>query len=87
MAQEATQVGRIIIPTERAAKPGGPRDHEEQRAAHPDPKWHGVAILYVRRVNETVELRLFYEGHIPQNVKDEIAQRFGVGAIEWDVCG
>jgi hypothetical protein len=37
-------------------------------------------------VNNTVELRLFYESHISQAIKDEIASRFGVGAIEWVNC-
>jgi hypothetical protein len=36
-------------------------------------------------VDDIVELRLFYESHISQQMKDEITARLGIMAIEWNV--
>jgi hypothetical protein len=84
--QEATQVGRIIIPTQKIPKPGGPNKQEAQVQEKLESQWHGIAILYCRKVDDLVDLRLFYEGHVAQDIKDEIAKRFGVGAVEWEIC-
>jgi hypothetical protein len=83
--EQATQLGRIIIPKATTAEPGGPRNQATEAASGIEPKWRGVAILYAKEGDDGIELRLFYEGHISQRVKDEIAERFGVGAIEWNM--
>ena len=83
---QGTQLGRIIIPTEVIARPGGPNRHEPKTKLEIcEAEWHGIGILYSRNMNNVIELRLFYESHISQHAKDEIANRFGVGAIEWNV--
>jgi hypothetical protein len=85
MSETAAKLGRIIIPTEKIPRPGGPSGRESQKVERHEQEWHGVAILYARRLDDSVELRLFYEEHILQHTKDEIATRFGVGAIEWEI--
>lgn len=86
MSGEATQLGRMVIPTAKLPKPGGPRDLPDHKAEAHEPEWHGAGILYTRMVKDTIELRLFYEGHISEDIKDEIARRFGVGAIQWEMA-
>ena len=83
--ETAAKLGRIIIPTEKIPKPGGPSGREAQKLERQEANWRGVALLYCREINNSVELRVFYESHIPQDMKDAIAERFGIGAIEWNV--
>ena len=84
---EAVKLGHIVIPTEIAARPGGPSRHGPSHIVTVpiEQEWHGVGILYARKQDDVIQLRLFYEGHVTQEIKDEIAHRFGVGAIEWQV--
>lgn len=51
-----------------------------------EPGFKGIGILYAKDCGATVEFRLVYEKHIPQEIKDIVAELFGVGAIEWNVC-
>ena len=85
--EQAAKFGRIVIPTEIAAKPGGPSRHGPSHIVTVpiEQEWHGVGILYARKEGEVVHLRLFYEAHVSQEIKDEVAHRFGVGAIQWEV--
>lgn len=45
-----------------------------------------VLSRILQRVQRDVEFRLLYQSEIPQEVKDKIAERFGVGALEWEVA-
>ena len=47
------------------------------------PEMKAVGILYAKVDEGTVSFEVFYEAHIDQAVKDEIAERFGVGSHEW----
>jgi hypothetical protein len=42
-------------------------------------------VVYARESEGVVELSIFYESHIPKEIKDELAARFGVGMYEWRV--
>ena len=48
-------------------------------------EWKGIGVVYARADEGVVELSIFYESHIPQEIKDELAERFGVGIYEWRV--
>jgi hypothetical protein len=82
--EQAVQTVRIIIPTEKVPNPAGHSGAGSQASEKQEAEWHGIGILYARRVEEAVELRLFYEAPISQRAKDEIGHRFGIGAIEWE---
>jgi hypothetical protein len=48
-------------------------------------EWRGVAVLYARDGGGVVEISALYESHIPKEIKDELAARFGIGIHEWRV--
>jgi hypothetical protein len=83
--EQATQTARIIIPSEFIPKRGSGSPEGNQKVELQEAEWHGVGILYARKVDSGVELRLLYESHISEHIKDEIAKRFGIGAIAWQV--
>lgn len=52
----------------------------------PGPGFKAVGILYIKELSpETVEIKVLYEKHVSQAVKDAIAAACGVGAKEWSV--
>jgi hypothetical protein len=67
-----------------ATQTGG-RSGQMRRAEIPQ-EWRGIGVLYAKDAGETVEFRVLYESHIPQEIKDFVAQLFGCGAIEWNVA-
>src|SRR5437899_3333667 len=66
----------------QAPLPGG----QEMTLAQPtkyEPQWHAIGVLYAKAEKGVVEFTLLYEAHIEQPVKEEIAERFGIGVREW----
>jgi len=57
----------------------------QQRQGHAA-TWKGIGVLYVRENAGVIEFRVLYESHVSEAVKNAIAERFGVGSIEWKVC-
>lgn len=52
----------------------------------PGPGYKALGILYGKTLSEDqVELKVLYAPHIPINLRDAIAERFGTGAKEWAV--
>jgi hypothetical protein len=49
----------------------------------PAPHYVPIGILYVKSEKDKIDFRLIYEGHIPQDVKELVAELFGVGSMEW----
>lgn len=46
-------------------------------------KWKAIGVVYVRADDGIVEIKVFYESHVDQAVKDSLMDRFGVGVHEW----
>lgn len=64
-------------------KSGGSGEQARRFQLHKE--WKGIGVVYARANEGVVELSIFYESHIPQEIKDELAERFGVGIYEWRV--
>ena len=47
------------------------------------PKYQAVGILYARKNGSVVEMKVLYEEHVEQDIKDAIVAKFGIGAILW----
>ena len=48
--------------------------------------YKAIGIVYAKQESaDMVELKIRYESHVSQAVKDTIASTFGVGAKEWRV--
>lgn len=58
----------------------------QPRLPKPDTKWKGIGVLYARMSEGTVEFRVLYESQAPDDIKTDVAERFGAGAFEWKVC-
>lgn len=52
----------------------------------PGPGYRAIGILYAKQTEpDFIELKLLYESHIAEPVREAIAERFGIGAKEWRV--
>lgn len=78
-ATEITELGPSVL---RQRGGGGKIKPEEK----PGPGYKAIGILYAKQeAPDSIELKVLYEAHIPDPVKVAIAERFGVGAREWNV--
>ncbi len=48
-------------------------------------KWNAIGIVYARENGGVVEISILYEAHVPKEIKDELAERFGCGIHQWRV--
>ena len=86
--QEAVKFGRVIVPvTEIVARPGGPNGSDKAQlvSKQSECEWHAVGLVYCRVRDGEMQVRLYYESHISQQAKNEIFERFGVIAIQWEM--
>ena len=80
MSSAATEKAESGLLRERGGK--SPIRADEK----PGPGYKAVGVLYVKETSpDFVEMKILYEGHVSQAVKDTIASTFGVGAKEWRV--
>lgn len=77
----------VVQQTEEQVPSSGGRDMSQAREKM-EQKWKAIGVAYVMmKPDEPIEIRLLYETHVCQAVKDALAERFGVGAVPWQVCG
>ena len=48
------------------------------------PKFQPVGIIYARKDGSAIEVRVMYEAHVEQSIRDKITTTFGVSAILWE---
>lgn len=84
---EASAAKRLIesFVDNQKARTSGESQAPRHKREITTPQFKAIGVLYAKVTNGVVSFEVFYEPHIEQVVKEEIASRFGAGAHEWRV--